>query len=81
MFQETYMRRIAALIGIMAIVALIAYTYSTIKTARYLYNGPTSISVNGTGEAFGVPDVATFNHEQVFGTRHLDQFPARDDYP
>ncbi len=61
MFQETYMRRIAALIGIMAIVALVAYTYSTIKTARYLYNGPTSISVTGTGEAFGVPDVATFN--------------------
>lgn len=61
LFQETYMKRIAALIGIMAIVALGAYTYSTLKQSKYLYSGPTSISVEGTGEAFGKPDIATIS--------------------
>lgn len=61
MFQESYMRRIVALIGIMAILALIAYTYSTIKQTRYMYQGPTSISVVGVGEVFATPDIASFS--------------------
>jgi len=61
MFQESYMRKIVAAIGIMAVVALVAYTYSTIKQARYMYSGPTSISVVGEGEVFATPDIATFS--------------------
>jgi hypothetical protein len=55
------MRKIVALIGAMAVIALIAYTYSTVKQARYLYQGPTTISVVGEGEVFAKPDVAAFS--------------------
>lgn len=41
-------------------VALIAYTYLSIKEARYVYSGPTVISVRGVGEVTRIPDVATF---------------------
>ena len=60
MFQESYMRKIAAVIGIFAIVALGAYTYSTVKQARYIYSGPVTISVSGEGEVTAIPDIATF---------------------
>lgn len=61
MFQESYMRKIGALVGVMAIVALGAYTYSTMKEAKYLYQGPTTISVTGIGEVTAKPDLTTFN--------------------
>ena len=61
MFQESYMRKIVAVIGVMAIVALAAYTYHTLKASKYLYSGPTSITVTGEGEVFATPDVATFS--------------------
>ncbi len=54
------MRKIVALLGVMAVVALLAYTYSTIKQTKYMYSGPTSISVTGLGEVFATPDIATF---------------------
>lgn len=54
------MRKVAAAVGIMAIVALGAYTYYTLKQAQYIYSGPTTISVSGKGEVFAKPDVATF---------------------
>lgn len=60
MFQESYMRKIVAVLGIVAIVALAAYTYYTIKQAKYMYQGPTTISVTGEGEVLATPDVATF---------------------
>jgi uncharacterized protein len=60
MFQESYMRKIAALVGVMAIIALGAYTYYTVKQAKYVYSGPTTISVTGKGEVFAKPDIATF---------------------
>lgn len=61
MFQELYMRKIAGVFGIMAIIALGAYTYYTLKQAQYLYQGPTTISVTGVGEVFATPDIATFS--------------------
>lgn len=61
MFQESYMRKVALVIGIMAIIALGAYAYSTIKQTKYMYSGPTSISVVGVGEVFATPDIATFS--------------------
>lgn len=60
MFQESYMRKIGAAFGLVAIVALAAYTYSTIKSARYMYSGPVTISVTGVGEVNAIPDIATF---------------------
>jgi uncharacterized protein YggE len=61
MFQESRMRNVGLLVGIMAVIALGAYTYSTLKQARYMYSGPTSISVVGEGEVFATPDIATFS--------------------
>lgn len=52
------MRKIAALVGIAAIVALGAYTYSAIKNADYMTEMPVSISVTGEGEVVAVPDIA-----------------------
>jgi len=61
MLQEPYVRKIAALVGVAAIVALSAYTYSVLKEAKYMFSEPTTISVSGTGEVFATPDIATFN--------------------
>lgn len=61
MFQEGYVRKIAATFGVFAIVALGAYTYLTVKQAEYMYQGPMTISVTGKGEVFAKPDVATFS--------------------
>lgn len=61
MFQESYMRKIGALVGVMAVIALGAYTYSTVKQTKYLYQGPTTISVTGIGEVSAKPDLSTFS--------------------
>lgn len=61
MFQEPHMRKIAAVLGVVAIIALLAYAYSAIKQVKYMYQGPTSISVTGEGEVFAKPDVASFS--------------------
>ncbi len=61
MFQDPHIRKIASLFGILAIVALGAYTYATLKEAKYMYSGPITISVTGTGEVSAKPDIATFS--------------------
>jgi uncharacterized protein len=61
MFQESYMRKIVAALGIVATIALAAYAYSALKQTKYMYQGPTSISVSGEGEVFAKPDVASFS--------------------
>lgn len=61
MFQESYMRKILAVVGLMAIVALGAYTYSAVKVAQYSYTGPVTISVTGKGEVYALPNIATFD--------------------
>ncbi len=60
MFQDSCLKKIAAVVGIMAICALAAYTYYTIKQTKYMYAGPTTVSVTGVGEVFAKPDIATF---------------------
>lgn len=60
MFQESYMRKIVATVGVMAVVALIAYSYNTIKQAKYVKDSPI-ITVSGYGEVFAKPDIATFS--------------------
>ncbi|KKT79086.1 MAG: hypothetical protein UW75_C0026G0008 [Parcubacteria group bacterium GW2011_GWF2_44_8] len=41
--------------------ALGAYAYYTMQQARYLYTGPTTISVSGEGEVLAVPDIGQFS--------------------
>jgi uncharacterized protein YggE len=61
MFQDAYMRKIVALVGIAGIIALGAYTYSAVKGADYMDNLPITVSVTGEGEVFAKPDIATFS--------------------
>lgn len=42
-------------------VALVGYTYYTWKSSKYIYSGPTTISVRGEGKVNRVPNVATFS--------------------
>jgi uncharacterized protein len=61
MFQDAHMRIIAKVAGVAAIVALVAYTYFAFTQARQIDNYPVSITVDGKGEIFAKPDVASFN--------------------
>ena len=61
MLHDTLIRKIAIACGTMIVIALMAYTYSTYKESQYMYSGPVSISVEGTGEVFAKPDIATFS--------------------
>lgn len=61
MFQEAYVRKIYAFVGVAAILALLTYAYVGLKGASYMYSGPTSITVEGLGEVFATPDIATFS--------------------
>jgi uncharacterized protein YggE len=76
MFQESYMRKIVALVGVMAVLALLAYTYSTIKQTKYMYSGPTTVSVTGVGEVFATPDIATFSF--TIEAKELDAVAAQN---
>jgi uncharacterized protein len=60
MFQDTNMRKVGFLVGIAAIIALLAYTYFALVQAKYLHQGPTTITVSGEGEVFAEPDIAIF---------------------
>jgi uncharacterized protein len=61
MFQDAHIRLIAKLVGAAAIIALLAYTYFAYVQARNVAHMPMSITVDGKGEIFAKPDVATFN--------------------
>jgi uncharacterized protein len=61
MFSQPYMRGIIALLGIAAIIGLLAYTYNAVTQARYQHTGPVIITVQGEGEVFAKPDIATFS--------------------
>lgn len=50
---------VLALAGLIA--AFGAYTYQTLKTAKYQYMGPTTINVRGEGEVMAKPDIGSFN--------------------
>lgn len=50
---------VLALVGLVA--AFGAYTYQTLKTAKYQYMGPTTINVRGEGEVFAKPDIGSFS--------------------
>lgn len=46
---------------LMAVIALVAYSYYTWKQSEYMYGGPTTISVTGEGEVSAIPDIGTFS--------------------
>lgn len=76
MFQELYTRKIVTAVGVMAVIALGAYTYGTIKQTEYMYHGPTVISVAGKGEVFAAPDIATFSF--TVDAKEADAVTAQD---
>ncbi len=61
MFQDSQVRTVAKLVGVAAIIALLAYTYYAFVQARQVTDFPVSISVTGTGEVFAKPDIASFS--------------------
>lgn len=42
-------------------IALASYTYLSIKSGKYIYSGPTTISVRGVGEVTIKPNIASFS--------------------
>ncbi len=60
-FSSKFNKAAGSVVLVGLIVALSAYAYYTLQQAKYLYTGPTTISVTGEGEAVAKPDVATFN--------------------
>ena len=59
-FSSNLNRNLATIALVGLVVALGAYAYYTIQQSKYLYTGPTTISVSGDGEAVGVPDIGKF---------------------
>lgn len=64
-FGSKHNRIFGSVALVLVIVALAAYAYYTMQQARYLYTGPTTISVTGEGEVVSVPDVARFSFSVV----------------
>lgn len=56
-----HIQLLLTLILVGALCALAAYTHLTLKEARGIYAGDTSISVQGTGEVLAKPDVGEFS--------------------
>jgi uncharacterized protein YggE len=63
--QSFWLNKSVQLLGklllVMAVIALGAYTYLTLKQAEGTYTGETTISVSGTGEVMAVPDIGQFS--------------------
>lgn len=58
---DSRFKNLSLLALILVVCALGAYTYFTLKQSWYLYSGPTTISVEGRGEALAKPDIASFS--------------------
>src|SRR5690606_26423028 len=58
---DNRLKTLVFLVLALAIIALGAYSYYTLKQSRYGFMGPTTVSVSGTSEVFVRPDVASFN--------------------
>ena len=60
-FSFSYNRILTTAAVVTLILALGAYAYFTLQQSKYIYTGPTTVSVSGVGEAVGVPDIGTFS--------------------
>jgi len=64
-FSSKINRTLTTVVLGLVVVALGAYTYYTTQQARYLYMGPTTISVSGEGEVMAVPDIGQFSFSVI----------------
>lgn len=64
-FSSKSNRSLVTIVLLFLIVALAAYACYTIKQTKYLYTGPTTISVTGVGEVMAVPDIGQFSFSVV----------------
>jgi len=61
-FMALWYVRLLVVLALAGLVASFgAYTYQTMKTAKYQYMGPTTINVRGEGEVFAKPDIGSFS--------------------
>lgn len=60
-FSKGYNQLLVSLVLLGIVAALGAYTHTTLKESKYLYTGPTTISVSGEGEVLAVPDIGSFS--------------------
>ncbi len=60
-FSFTYNRLLTTLALVTLVAALGTYAYYTLQQSKYIYTGPTTISITGEGEVVGVPDIGTFS--------------------
>jgi uncharacterized protein YggE len=58
--NDSRFKALALLVLVLSVFALGSYSYFTLKQAKYVFGGPTNISVSGKGEIFAKPDIATF---------------------
>ena len=59
--EDRLLKGLVLLVLALMAVALLSYTYYSYKSGKYMYNGPTTISVRGEGEVTRAPDIATFS--------------------
>ena len=59
-FQKKHVQTLLTLILIAVLAAVASYTYYTMKLAKGVYTGETTIQVIGEGEVTAVPDLGTF---------------------
>jgi uncharacterized protein YggE len=60
-FSKGYVQVLLSFILIGVVAALAAYTQLTLKEARGVFTGETTISVSGEGEVLAVPDIGQFS--------------------
>ena len=59
--QKGYVQLLLALVLVAVLAALASYAYLTLKEAKGIYTGETTISVSGEGEVTAVPDIGQFS--------------------
>jgi len=60
-FSLGYNRLLGTVALVTLVLALGAYAYYTMQQSKYIYTGPTTISVSGEGEVLAVPDIGRFS--------------------
>jgi len=58
---DSRLKNLVLIVLLLVAAGLVAYTYLAVKQARYVYSGPTTVSVRGVGEVTRIPDIATFS--------------------
>ena len=64
-FSSPYNRVLATVALATLVIALGSYAYYTAQQSKYIYSGPTTISVTGKGEVVAVPDIGQFSFSVI----------------